>query len=400
MKKGKKLVSLLLAMLLLVVTSFTAFAAANDTGFADVASDAPYAEAVKYVRDNGIMSGTSNTKFSPGLNTSRAMLATILYRMSGSPAVSQNADFADVAENMWYSNAVNWTAENNIVAGYDNGIFGVNDPVSLEQVVTILWRYAGNTTQSQQDSYSTQAIQWATQNHIVSAPFEAAKNATRADVATILFHYMTLDSNQSTPAQPEEQIVAPEEVTTQLEQAAIEATENVKNVNNTLVVYFSATNNTKGVAENIAKALNADTYQITAAQEYTSDDLDWTDDSSRVNAEHNDTDFRPEMAGELPDLANYDTVFVGYPIWWGEAPNIVKGFVENVDFSGKTVIPFCTSSSSGIGSSGETLEALTNGATWLEGQRFSSRANESDVQNWISSLNLSTNANIAENENK
>ena len=391
MKKSKKLLSLLLAMLLLFVTSLTAFAAVNDTGFTDVSEDAPYAEAVKYVHDNGIMSGTSNTKFSPDLNTSRAMLAMILYRMSGSPDVSQNANFADVAENMWYSNAVNWAAENNIVAGYDNGNFGVNDPVRLEQVVTILWRYAENTTQSQQDSYSAQAIQWATQNNIVSAPFEAAKNATRADVATILFRYMTLDIGES-----QTQPVEPEEVVTQPEQL----TEDTENISNTLVVYFSATNNTKGVAENIAEALNADTYQIIAAQEYTSDDLDWTDDDSRVNAEHNDPDFRPEIAGELPELTNYDTIFVGYPIWWGEAPNIVKGFVENVDFDGKTVIPFCTSSSSGIGSSGRNLAALTNGANWLDGQRFSSRASESDVQNWISSLNLTTNANVAENANE
>ena len=402
MKKGKKLSSLLLAILLLFVTSFTAFAAVNDIGFTDVPENASYAEAVKYVRDNGIMSGTSNTKFSPDLNTSRAMLATILYRMSGSPAVSQSANFADVSENMWYSNAIAYATENNVVVGYDNGKFGVNDPVSLEQVVTILWRYAGNTTQSQQDSYSAQAIQWATQNNIVSAPFEAAKYVTRADVATILFRYMTLGSNQSTPAQPEQSTTEPEEVATEPEEVATQPEqpiEDTKNTSNTLVVYFSATNNTKGVAENIAKVLNADTYQITPVQEYTSDDLDWTDDNSRVSVEHNDSDFRPEIAGELPDLTNYDTVFVGYPIWWGEAPNIVKGFVENVDFAGKTVIPFCTSSSSGIGSSGRNLETLTSGANWIDGQRFSSRASASDVQNWISSLNLTTNANTTENIN-
>ena len=378
MKKGKKLLSLLLAMLLLFVAPFSAFAAVNDIGFTDVPEDAPYAEAVKYVHDNGIMSGTSNTKFSPDLNTSRAMLATILYRMSGNPAVSQSVNFADVSENMWYSNAITYVAENNIVAGYDNGNFGVNDPVSLEQVVTILWRYAGNTAQSQQDSYSAQAIQWATQNNIVSAPFEATKYATRADVATILFRYMTLGSNQSTAAQP----------VTQPEQPTTEAIKDTENTSNTLVVYFSATNNTKTVAENIAKVFNADTYQITPVQEYTSDDLDWTDDNSRVSTEHNSPDFRPEIAGELPDLTNYDIIFIGYPIWWGEAPNIVKGFVENVDFSDKIVIPFCTSASSGIGFSGKNLETLTSGATWLEGQRFSSRADETEIADWIASLNL------------
>ena len=138
--------------------------------------------------------------------------------------------------------------------------------------------------------------------------------------------------------------------------------------------------------ENIAKVFDADTYQITPVQEYTSDDLDWTDGNSRVSVEHNDPDFRPEIAGELPDLTNYDIIFIGYPIWWGEAPNIVKGFVENVDFSDKTVIPFCTSASSGIGSSGENLAELTDGATWLEGQRFSSNVEKSDVIEWINEL--------------
>ena len=93
------------------------------------------------------------------------------------------------------------------------------------------------------------------------------------------------------------------------------------------------------------------------------------------------------MAGELPDLTNYDTIFIGYPIWWGEAPNIVKGFVENVDFSNKVVIPICTSSSSGIGSSSENLEALTSNANWLAGQRFSSSVSKDDIINWVNSLN-------------
>jgi len=90
----------------------------------------------------------------------------------------------------------------------------------------------------------------------------------------------------------------------------------------------------------------------------------------------------------LPELSSYDTVFIGYQIWWGEAPNIVKTFVENVDFTGKTIIPFCTSSSSGIGSSGETLEALTSGANWLEGQRFSSGVDQSDVVEWVNGITI------------
>ena len=172
------------------------------------------------------------------------------------------------------------------------------------------------------------------------------------------------------------------ETETQSEVQSQQTVTTVQN-NNTFVIYFSATGNTETVANYIADTLNADIYQIIPEQQYTSEDLDWTENSSRVNAEHNDPDFRPEIAGELPELSNYDTVFIGYPIWWGEAPNIVKTFVENVDFTGKTII----------------LEALTSGANWLEGQRFSSRANETDVKDWISSLNSSTDAMVNTNSN-
>ncbi|MCI8283866.1 MAG: flavodoxin [Firmicutes bacterium] len=156
----------------------------------------------------------------------------------------------------------------------------------------------------------------------------------------------------------------------------------------TLVVYFSATGNTKTVAEHIAKTLNADTYEITPEQPYTSDDLNYRDDSSRVSKEHEDPTVRPDIAGDGIDMSGYDTVFIGYPIWWGEAPNIVWNFVESSDLSGKTVIPFCTSSSSGIGSSGETLKGFAPEANWKEGQRFSSGVSENDVTDWINTLGL------------
>ena len=184
--------------------------------------------------------------------------------------------------------------------------------------------------------------------------------------------------------QPEQSDIQNEEQSSTTAQTTVTEDEN----NNILVVYFSATGSTEAVAGYIADTLNADTYKIAAEQEYTSEDLDWTEPSSRVNAEHEDPDFRPEIAGELPELSNYDTVFIGYPIWWGEAPNILKTFMENVDFSGKTVIPFCTSLSSGFGSSGETLAAFTTNANWLEGKRFSSSVEKSDVVEWVNGLEI------------
>lgn len=154
----------------------------------------------------------------------------------------------------------------------------------------------------------------------------------------------------------------------------------------TLVIYFSATGNTKAVAEAIAKTAGGNLYEIVPKEPYTADDLNWNKEDSRASVEHNDPEFRPAIAGELPDLSGYQTIFIGYPIWWGEAPNIVRTLVESIDLTGKTVIPFATSSSSSFGSSGETLAALTTGATWLEGQRFRGGADEAEITEWVNGL--------------
>ena len=151
----------------------------------------------------------------------------------------------------------------------------------------------------------------------------------------------------------------------------------------TLVVYFSATGTTKGVAEQIASFTGADTYEITAAQPYTSDDLNYNDSDSRTTKEQNDKSVRPEISSEKLDLAGYSTIYIGYPIWWGEEPRIMDTFVESYDFSGKTMIPFCTSGGSGIGSSGDNLEENAGSGNWLEGERLSS---SSDIEEWINSL--------------
>lgn len=155
-----------------------------------------------------------------------------------------------------------------------------------------------------------------------------------------------------------------------------------------LVAYFSATGTTKGVAEIIAGNMGADIYEIVPQEPYTDADLDWHDDSSRSTIEMNDSSSRPEINGAVEDMGQYDIVFIGYPIWWGEAPRIVSTFMESYSFEGKTLIPFCTSSSSGLGSSGKNLEELTDGAQWMEGMRFGGGASEADVQAWIEGLDL------------
>ncbi|MDE5746299.1 MAG: flavodoxin [Acetatifactor sp.] len=155
-----------------------------------------------------------------------------------------------------------------------------------------------------------------------------------------------------------------------------------------LVAYFSATGTTKGVAEIIAENMGADMYEIVPQEPYTDADLNWHDDKSRSTLEMNDSSSRPEINGVVEDMEQYTTVFIGYPIWWGEAPRIVSTFMESYSFEGKTVIPFCTSSSSGLGSSGRNLEKLTDGAKWLEGRRFGGGVSEADIQAWIEGLGL------------
>ena len=160
---------------------------------------------------------------------------------------------------------------------------------------------------------------------------------------------------------------------------------------NVLVVYYSASGNTETAANYIAQATGGDIFEITPVEPYTSDDLNWTDDNSRVSREHEDESLRDVelTTTEVENWDSYDTVFIGYPIWWGIAAWPVDGFVEANDFSGKTVIPFCTSSSSGLGQSGELLAQLAGTGDWQEGQRFRSSASQEDVNEWVDSLGLS-----------
>ena len=153
-----------------------------------------------------------------------------------------------------------------------------------------------------------------------------------------------------------------------------------------LVVYFSATGTTKGVAEKIAAITDADLYEITAAVEYSSADLNWNDRNSRSTIEQNDRNARPEISSDPVNLEGYKTIYIGYPIWWGEAPRIMDTFVESYDFEEITMIPFCTSSSSGIGRSGKILEENAESGKWLDGKRFGGNVSENDLREWISSL--------------
>ncbi len=155
-----------------------------------------------------------------------------------------------------------------------------------------------------------------------------------------------------------------------------------------LVAYFSVTNNTEGVAQKLADGLGADLYEIVPEQPYTDEDLDYGNSESRSSVEMNDPSVRPAISGSAENMEQYDVVLIGYPIWWGEAPRIMSTFMESYDFSGKTLAAFCTSASSGFGSSDSALREAADNAVWLDGQRFSAGASAEDVMEWADGLGI------------
>ena len=157
-----------------------------------------------------------------------------------------------------------------------------------------------------------------------------------------------------------------------------------------LVAYFSATNNTEGIAQKLAEGLGADIYEIIPDQPYTDADLNYGDSKSRSSVEMDDPSARPVISGSVENMEQYDIVFIGYPIWWGEAPRIMSTFIESYDFSGKTLVAFCTSASSGFGSSDSVLRSAASSATWLDGHRFSASASADDVMAWAGGLALTS----------
>ena len=171
------------------------------------------------------------------------------------------------------------------------------------------------------------------------------------------------------------------------EAATSETTESTQAHKEVLVVYFSATGTTKDVAEKIAKIEDADLYEIVPAEPYSEADLDWNDSGSRSTKEQNDSSSRPAIGSAAVSLDGYKKVYIDYPIWWGEEPRILDTFVESYNFDGLTMIPFCTSASSGLGRSGKNLEERAGSGTWLEGKRFGAGPSEDTIRSWIEDLN-------------
>lgn len=156
-------------------------------------------------------------------------------------------------------------------------------------------------------------------------------------------------------------------------------------MNKKLVAYFSASGVTKAAAERLAKAAGADLFEIKPQTPYTRADLDWMNKKSRSSVEMSNPDSRPEIAEKLSNMDDYDTVFIGFPIWWYVAPTIINTFVESYDFAGKTIVPFATSGGSGMGKTAEVLKALCPNTDWKKGKMLN-HVSDQDLQAWVSSL--------------
>ena len=155
-----------------------------------------------------------------------------------------------------------------------------------------------------------------------------------------------------------------------------------------LVAYFSCTGNTENAAKQIAAATGGDLYAIQPAQPYTADDLNYNDDTTRATTEQHDSNIRPALSGTVDNFEQYNVIFVGYPIWWDQAPRVINTFMESYDFSGKTVIPFCTSGGSNITNSVNQLKSTYSDINWLDGKRLGGGVSADEVASWIDSLNI------------
>lgn len=393
----KRLFSLIAVLVLGFSLVFPAFAAVKDTGFSDVDANAWYADAVMYCREHNLMAGIGNNQFAPESNLTRAQLATVLYRIEGAPAVTGTDAFTDTPDGAWYSDAVLWASQQELVNGYGGGLFGPNDPVSREQMATILWRYAGSpsvsetasfTDSSSVASYAAASVNWAGVNSIIRPVsgnlFAPKENATRAQVADALMNY-DRSTQSNIPNGGSRVLVAyfSRYGNTDYD-SGVDATTSASVV----VENGQRQGSTEHIARMIAEQTGGDLHLIETTEEYPTDFNDVVDQNHREIA--NGT--RPALSSHV-DLANYDVIFIGYPVWASTAPTPVLSFLEEQNLSGKTVIPFCTHDGYGAGSSYSVIRSSSPGATVEQGLAIdSSRVSsaQNTVTDWVSGLNLSS----------
>ncbi len=375
-------------------------ASASVTSYSDVPADAWYAEAAEGLLTRGIMEGTGSGQFSPDGSFTRAQLATVLYRMAGKPAVGGDDAFTDTAAGMWYSDAVLWASQNGIVNGYGSGLFGTADPTTQEQLAVMLWRDGGSyvvnsSEETGASEYAVSAVRWLRAEGLLSgkAPaFSPREPATRAQVADIVYRYLLLkEKNAGTDA-----VSGATSKTDEPGQPG-------KAAGRILIAYFSragenynvgtiSEGNTAKLAKEIAAQTGGDLFEIVPAVPYP----DSYDEMLTVATTERANNARPEIKSTVADFDSYDTVFIGYPIWWGDLPMILHSFMETYDFTGKAVAPFNTHEGSGQSGTQRAIEEKLSGATVLQGlamrgstaQALKCDGTDAAVHNWLDGLGI------------
>lgn len=393
MRTHKKLFSLTLAFVL-VVSLCIPTVAAEDTGFSDVPPDAWYTEAVLYCREHDLMSGIGNNQFDPEGSLTRAQLATVLYRFEGTPAVTGINTFTDTVDNEWYSDAVLWASQRELMDGYGGGLFGPDDPVTREQMAAILWRYAGSPAAEpvslgdagSMSPYAVSAVNWAVSNGIVASvsdtDFAPRDNATRAQVAAALMNYDRMNQPVSAAKILIVYFTVPE---TSGVDAVAQASRVVEN--------GEVVGNVEFIARTIQEETGGDIFAIETVQAYPGEHQALLNFAAAEMA----ADARPELSTGISNLEDYDVIFLGYPIWNADLPMPVYTFLDTYDLAGKTVIPFTAHGGSGFAGTISTV-ALQEPGAQVEQNGFSVSRNsvsaaKGDIVEWVQELGYAKTAN-------
>jgi flavodoxin len=395
MKQSKKCLTLALAVLLVLSLSIPAYSAVEDTGYSDVSANAWYAGAVTYCREHQLMNGVGNDRFDPEGALNREMLAAVLYRMEGEPAVAGTNSFTNTADGAWYAEEVLWASQRGIMGGYGNGRWGIGDPVTRQDMATILWRYEGEPTASAAgisdgdsvSAYASAAVNWAVSTGIVApvsgTTFAPRDNATRAQIAAALMNY-TMAQETTTSGSARVLVAYFSRYGNTDYDNDVDATTSASVV----VDNGQRQGTTELIARMIAEQTGGDLHLIKTANAYP------TDFNDVVNQNHQEvgSGARPALASSV-DVSGYDVIFVGYPVWASTAPTPVLSFLEGLNLSGKTVIPFCTHDGYGAGSSYSAIRNSSTGATVEQGLAIDSSnaaSSEHTVTSWLNGLNLSS----------
>lgn len=409
------------------------------TDFTDAAGGAWYNSAVSWASGSGILSGYGNGLFGVDDPVTREQAAAVLWRYARSPEFGTTGEaFADGASiSTWALTAVNWAKANGIMNGKTGNRFDPKAELTRGETAVLLHRYLGRN--SEDAPLSEQVLVISVGGRDFTAVLEdntAARALAERLPLTVTMDELNgnekyYDLPEGLPTDPERpgaiqagdlmlygsdclvlfyesfassysytrlgRITDPAELAEAVGSGNVEVTfrmqtqENIPSANTEnkiLVAYFSATGTTRTLAEYAANSLDADLYEIVPEVPYTADDLNYNNSASRANREQNDSSARPAISGSVEDMGDYDVVLLGYPIWHGQAPKIIYTFLESYDFSGKTIVPFCTSHSSGIGSSDTNLHALATGADWRSGRRFPGGTSRETITDWIDGLEL------------